>query len=126
MSDLPKAVGRAHRAAIRSHLAGKDKDVEKPGQKSKKKSSKSEKPDPGLKQTDVIAFNNETEPCFVELIKKIIQEDGGSIPVKVAVQEAAYELHISVKTAESYLLKFTARRAPFMVSDGYVSLRNKS
>lgn len=126
MSDLPKAVGKAHRAAIRKHLENtstqKDTDVQKSTQKSKK--PKSGKPDQGMKVTDVNSFNSEAERCFVELIKDIIAEDGGPIPINVALQEAAYELGVSVLTAQRYLLKFTARRAPFMVSDGYVSLRN--
>lgn len=124
MSDLPKPVGRAHRAAIRNHLAEKDKGVDKTSQRSKPKKSRTTKPDQGMKVTDVNSFNSEAERCFVELIKEIITEDGGPIPISVALQEAAYELGVSVLTAQRYLLKFTARRAPFIVKDGYVSLRS--
>jgi hypothetical protein len=124
-SDLPKSVGIAHRRALRNHLAKnqiqKDKAV-KPTAKPRK--PQSPKPDQGLKQTDPIAFNDEAERCFVELIEKTIREDGGPIPINVALQEAAYELHFTISTARNYLLKFTARRAPFMVQDGYVSLRS--
>lgn len=128
MSDLPKAVGRAHRAALRNYTKNtpgqKDIHVDKPAQKAKQKKSKTGRPDQGLKETDVNAFSNQAERCFVELIKDTITEDGGPIPINVALQEAAYELNISVLTAQRYLLKFTARRAPFMVKDGYVSLRS--
>lgn len=124
MSDLPKSVGRAHRSAIRNHLAGKDQYVETATKQAKRK-TKSEKPDQGLKQTDIISFNQGAERSFVKLLQGIIREDG-PLTVREAIREAAYELNVSVETAKRYLEKHSARRAEFSISDGYVSLRSKS
>jgi hypothetical protein len=124
MSDLPKTVGRSHRAALRNHLAKnpiqKDEAV-----KPTSKKARSEKPDQGLKQTDIVSFNHEAERSFVKLIQDIIREDG-PLSYREAIREAAYELNVSIETAKRYMEKHSARRAEFSISDGYVSLRVRS
>jgi hypothetical protein len=124
MSDLPKSVGKAHRAALRNYLAEKDKTVELASKQPKRK-SRTERPDQGLKQTDIISFNQGAEQSFVRIIQGIISEDG-PISVREAIREAAFELNVSVETAKRYLEKHSARRAEFSISDGYVILRGKS
>jgi hypothetical protein len=127
MSDLPKPVGKAHRLALRNHLAKnqiqKDNAVDPSAKKSKTKSTRTTRPDQGLKETDIISFNHGAEQGFVKLLQGIIREDG-PLTVREAIREAAFELGVSVMTAQRYLEKHSARRAEFSISDGYVSLRS--
>jgi len=89
----------------------------------KPRKPQSSKPDQGLKQTDIISFNHGAEQGFVKLLKDIIHDDG-PLTVREAIREAAFELGVSVMTAQRYLEKHSARRAEFSISDGYVSLRS--
>ncbi len=77
---------------------------------------------PKLKQFDLISFNSEAERQFCLLVVKLL-EGGEQVTPNCVIQEAAYELNISVVTAKRYLIKHTARRAMFNVVDGLVILR---
>jgi predicted transcriptional regulator YheO len=81
-----------------------------------------EKPGQGLKQTDILAFNQDAEKAFVRLITELLREDG-KLSYREAVREAAYELNVSIETAKRYLEKHSARRAEFCIEDGLVTLR---
>lgn len=98
--------------------------MESSSKQGKKKDGKDRKSDQGLKQTDIIAFNQGAEGEFVKMLQEIIKADG-PISIREAIREAAYELNVSTETAKRYLEKHTARRAEFNVSDGYVRLREK-
>lgn len=76
-----------------------------------------------LKNLDVISFNANAEKFFVELTKKFIVEEGPQ-SVGAIVAEGAFELDISIETAKRYLLKHTARRAEFKISDKMVHSRD--
>lgn len=78
-----------------------------------------------LKQLDIVAFNQSAEAYFQTVLKELIQADGGRTSYLGAVQEIAYRLNISPETAKRYILKHTARSAPFEVSDGLIRLRKK-
>lgn len=121
-----KAVLKTHRRAHREYLAGEAPQVKSvQGIKAEKRTRKEQtkKPDQGLKQTDVVAFNHEAEPAFVSLIKGLIQSENGAISYREAVREAAFELNVSIDTAKRYLEKHSARRAEFSIADGSVKLR---
>lgn len=138
MSDLSESVGRPHRAAHRhyAHLPepGKDtltkQDKAAPRKSSRpkavkpavRKSAPTKKPGQGLKQTDIVAFNQDAEVAFVDLIAGILREDG-QLSYREALQEAAYELNISTETAKRYLVKHSARRAEFCIEGRSVTLR---
>jgi hypothetical protein len=79
-----------------------------------------------LKQIDIVAFNQSAEVYFQTVLKELILADGGKTSYLGAVQEIAYRLNISPETAKRYILKHTARSAPFEVSDGLISLRKKA
>jgi hypothetical protein len=139
MSDLPKSVGVPHRRAIRNYVKklneAEDK-MDKQGAVKQKRSGLKrtrpakpsngrhapEKPDQGLKQTDIVAFNQSAETAFVVLISRMLQEDG-TLSYREALQEAAYELNISTETAKRYLVKHSARRAEFYCEGKSVTLR---
>jgi hypothetical protein len=71
-----------------------------------------------LKVTDLVGFNMKAESAFVYWLSEAIAATGGEgIPPVAVVQNAAFELGISIETAKRYLLKYTAIRAPFH-SDG--------
>jgi len=74
-----------------------------------------------LKVLNPIGFNMGAEGAFLALAAALIAE--GSITVPELLQEAAYELDISVATARRYLLKHTARHASLVVVHGHVQLR---
>ncbi|MBI4675705.1 MAG: hypothetical protein HY741_29030 [Chloroflexi bacterium] len=75
-----------------------------------------------LKSLDLIEFSSVAETEFVKLITALCG-DGSSPSVREATAEAAFELNISIETAKRYLLKHTARRAEFVITDGKVGLR---
>ena len=76
-----------------------------------------------LKALDPIGFNIGAEGAFLALAAALIAE--GSITVPELLQEAAYELDISVATARRYLLKHTARHASLVIIRGHVQLRDR-
>lgn len=77
-----------------------------------------------LKSLDLTEFNSRAEQEFVALVSEFVHEREANPPrVREVLAEAAYELNISIETAKRYLLKHTARRAEFTVSDGKVGLR---
>ena len=78
-----------------------------------------------LKKLDLIEFNQSAEGYFCTLLKQMILADGGRTGYLQAVQEIAYRLDISTETAKRYVLKYTARSAPFEVRDGLITLRKK-
>jgi hypothetical protein len=131
MSDLPEAIGRAHRGAIRNHLAkqaGKNQDVKPSSKPSKQdKTGKQERPDQGIKQTDIVAFNQGAEKYAIEYMTRKIREKG-SVSFGTACALLALEIDVSTETAKRYLRKYSVDhpRAPFSIADGYVSLRGKS
>jgi hypothetical protein len=69
-----------------------------------------------LKRTDLNAFNSAAESAFVNLICKLIVEEGPRT-VRAVMSEASYELDVSPETAKRYLFKHTARRAHFRFTD---------
>jgi hypothetical protein len=71
---------------------------------------------------DLVEFNGRCEKEFVQLVADFIREEGEQTP-KAIYSEAAFELNISIETAKRYLLKHTARRAEFKVTDGKVGLK---
>jgi predicted transcriptional regulator YheO len=121
-----KAVLKTHRRAHREYLAGDAPQVQS-AQTSKVKTSaakeRSTMPDQGLKQTDLVAFNQNAEQVFVSLLKELIQSENGIISYREAVRETAFELNVSIDTAKRYLEKHSARRAEFSIADGSVRLR---
>ncbi len=76
-----------------------------------------------LKALDLTEFNSRAEQEFVKLVSEFVMECGSNPSVGEVLAEAAFELNISVETAKRYLLKHSARRAEFVVSDGRVGLR---
>jgi len=74
-----------------------------------------------LKVIDLLEFNLCAEQEFVKVITALCS--GGSPSVRECQAEAAFELNISIETAKRYLLKHTARRAEFVITDGKVGLR---
>jgi predicted transcriptional regulator YheO len=94
----------------------------KPVKLTDRRSTPIEKPGQGLKQTDIVAFNQDAEHAFVDLITTILQEDG-KLSYREAMQEAAFELNISTETAKRYLVKHSAHRAEFCIEGGSVTLR---
>lgn len=98
------------------------KGIAKPIQPAADKRKGIEKPGQGLKQTDIVAFNQDAEVAFISLITGILKEDG-KLSYREAIQEAAYELNISTETAKRYLVKHSARRAEFSIEDGSVTLK---
>ena len=77
-----------------------------------------------LKSLDIVAFNQNAEKNFVDLVTAFLQEEGPQ-PVSTVIAEASYELDISPATAKRYLQKHTARRAEFIVAEKLVRLRNR-
>ena len=143
MSALPNSVGIPHRQAIRNyaHLPDPEKQTEpKPEQASPKRTPRPKAPKPdkpartprsqaraaspsqGLKQTDIVAFNQDAEVAFVALISGILREDG-QLSYREAIQEAAFELNVSTETAKRYLVKHSARRAEFCLTGKSITLR---
>jgi hypothetical protein len=94
----------------------------KPVKPDKGQSKPFEKPGPGLKQSNVVAFNQDAEVAFIRLITGILKEDG-KLSYREAVRETAFELNVSIDTAKRYLEKHSARRAEFCIEDGSVTLR---
>ncbi len=75
------------------------------------------------KHVDLAAFNAGAEAGFVKLVRELIdEEDSKTIPIFEVTREAAYELGISTMTAKRYLMKYTARRAPFRIDGNAVIL----
>jgi hypothetical protein len=76
-----------------------------------------------LKFVNPSAFNSRAEEKFVELVRTLIEENGGrGYPVWEVCREAAYEIKISMDTAKRYLMKHSARRAEFLVFGKQVML----
>lgn len=76
-----------------------------------------------LKSLDLSEFNSRAEQEFVSLVSEFVRERESNPPrVREVLAEAAFELNISIETAKRYLLKHTARRAEFVISDGKVGL----
>ena len=138
-----KEILKTHRRAHREYLAGKAPQVHVQTDNSKAKTKKAprmqsiqpaksgnqtkkeliKKPDQGLKQTDLVAFNHGAEQAFISLLTDLIRSEQGVISYREAVREVAFELNISIKTAQTYLEKHSARRAEFSIADGNVRLR---
>lgn len=77
-----------------------------------------------LKALDVTEFNSQAEAEFITLVSEFVREREGNPPrVREVLAETAFELNVSIETAKRYLLKHTARRAEFQVTDGKVGLR---
>jgi|GEM_PF-4178295 len=75
------------------------------------------------KHVDIMSFNAGAEASFVELVRKILEEDGRTtVSISEVVREAAYELNVSTMTVKRYLTKFSARRAPLRVFGDAVML----
>ncbi len=108
MSDLPKSVGKPHRAALRHHARSLKPRIAKPDQ--------------SLKHSDIIFFNQGAEKSFVKLLTDILKEEH-RLPYREALREAAYELNVSIETSQRYLEKHIARHAEFKLEEGYVILR---
>ena len=79
-------------------------------------------PSQGLKQTDIISFNQDAEAAFIGLISGILREEG-QLSYRDAIQEAAFELNVSTETAKRYLVKHSARRAEFCLTGKSITLR---
>ena len=77
-----------------------------------------------LKTLDAIGFNQCAEEAFLALAAMLIAE--GAVTVPELLQEAAFELDISIATARRYLMKHTARHASLVVVGGYVQHRAPS
>ncbi len=140
MSALPKSVGIPHRAAIRNNARQPKpeqetevkQDLEKPKKTPKPRTvkpssplrsrSRAEVPSQGLKQTDIISFNQDAEAAFIGLISGILREEG-QLSYRDAIQEAAFELNVSTETAKRYLVKHSARRAEFCLTGKSITLR---
>lgn len=75
-----------------------------------------------LKAIDLLEFNQTAEQEFVKIITDLCSSVG-SPSVRECLAEAAFELNVSIETAKRYLLKHTARRAEFVITDGKVGLR---
>lgn len=99
----------------------------KPTSKTSKAGKDRERPGQGIKQSDIVAFNQGAEEYAVEYLKKRIQEKG-PVSFGTACALLALEIDISTETAKRYLRKYSVDhpRAPFSISDGYVSLRAQS
>jgi len=112
-------------------LAGKTGGVQdvKPSSKSSRSGNgkAQERPGQGIKQSDIVAFNQGAEEYAVEYLKKRIHEKG-PVSFGTACALLALEIDISTETAKRYLRKYSVDhpRAPFSISDGYVSLRSNS
>lgn len=78
-----------------------------------------------LKKLDLVEFNHVAESAFTSLLRQMILADGGRTGYMTAVQDIAYRLDISTETAKRYILKYTARSAPFELQDGLIRLRKK-
>jgi hypothetical protein len=74
-----------------------------------------------LKSLDIVAFNSAAEERFVELIAELASKE--SLHITTAMQEAAFELNISIETAKRYLIKHSARRAEFEIVGNVVHVR---
>ena len=74
------------------------------------------------KANDIIQFNSDAERAFVELVHAILENEESATQIDL-IREAAFELDISPVTAKRYLLKYTARRAPFKFEDKRIWLR---
>lgn len=79
-----------------------------------------------LKKLDLVEFNHSAENYFCTLLKQMILADGGRTGYMGAVQEIAYRLDISPETAKRYILKHTARSAPFEMNEGLIRLRKRT
>jgi len=71
------------------------------------------KPEAGLKQFDLVEFNRQAESAFRELLTGML----GWTVVDI-IAEAAWQLDISTETARRYLMKYTAKSAPWRIVDG--------
>jgi hypothetical protein len=79
-----------------------------------------------LKVADVCAFNIQAETAFVYwLSEKLAGSKGEGKPPAWVVQNAAYELDISLDTAKRYLIKHTADRAEFHSDGRRVTLKGE-
>ena len=76
-----------------------------------------------LKALDPIGFNIGAEGAFLALAAALIAE--GAVTVPELLQEAAFELDISIATARRYLIKHTARHASLVIIRGHVQLRDR-
>lgn len=75
-----------------------------------------------LKAIDLLEFNGRAEQEFVKITKEYIEQEGAQ-SIRSILAETAFELNISIETAKRYLLKHTARRAEFVITNGKVELR---
>ena len=76
-----------------------------------------------LKVLNPIGFNIGAEGAFLALAAALIAE--GAVTVPELLQEAAFELDISIATARRYLMKHTARHASLVIIRGHVQLRDR-
>jgi len=86
--------------------------------------SRHEKPTQGLKQSDVVAFNQSAERAAVAYLSGYIRQKGAPT-FNTACSLIALELDISTETAKRYIRKHGVDhpKAPFLLEDGYVRLR---
>ena len=75
-----------------------------------------------IKLVDIIEFNSRAEQRAVEILQDMLAAET-SISLKQARIELAFELNISMETAKRYILKHTARRAEFKLTEKGLELR---
>jgi hypothetical protein len=125
-----KEVLSTHRRAHREYLAGKAPEVHPVGKKTIKRAAKGreeiEKPSQGLKQTDLVAFNQGAEKAAVAYLTEYIRRKGSPM-FNMACNLIALEIGVSTETSKRYLRKYSVDhpRACFSIEDGYVKIRQK-
>jgi hypothetical protein len=125
-----KQVLRTHRRAHREYLAGDAPVVHPVGKKKArpvpKERKQIEKPSQGLKQTDLVAFNQGAEKAAVQFLAEYIRRKGAPM-FNMACNLIALELDVSTETAKRYLRKHSVDhpKARFCIEDGYVQIRRK-
>jgi len=119
-----EATLKQHRKAHREYLDGKAPKTE--ASKKLPARNSSVKPDQGLKQTDLVAFNQDAEKAAVSYLTEYIQHKGAP-NFNTACSLIALELDVSVETAKRYLRKHSVDhpKAAFCIQDGSVTIRSK-
>lgn len=125
-----KQVLKTHRRAHREYLAGKAPEVHPVEKKKIRKPVRErelfERPDQGLKQTDLVAFNQGAEKAAIAFLTEYIRRKGNPM-FNTACNLIALELDVSTETAKRYLRKYSVDhpKACFSIQDGYVKIRQK-
>jgi len=140
MSDLPKNVRvphfRAHREVLKPRPGESGEDYFLRLSEWSKAKKPHRPPSPfrkgrsfegsALKAEDLVAFNTKAEEFFVYWLAEAIRgTKGEGIPPSKVIQNAAFELDISLDTARRYLVKHTADRAEFHSDGKRVTLRKE-